>query len=426
MFAPAYQNPYQLEIGSPINGGQYGLRSETIEINQLAHVEDGFKMEAFDLWKEWNNLKEGKITTREALNDQLLRFLEEYLTLISESKFEYEMGENGLLYSPGWTGPIQENFINAVNEPGISPHIRRVREAEKNSFLQLEAFMNAQKLLPEELRQKALIISPKENYNSPYAFIGCYELEEGNNGFKVKVRNRKAFLSVTELFDGTIDLIDSGILESPLHDDVYRGSDIPTTLLGNAFYLNPVTEFDAIFQGSRQHENFAHIDQIVARQLEEFQPEIDSFLDLFQLSVKQENYAEIEKLFRVFLVKAKIHFDENTAISDWGKEIVQRIKGTTLKRNTANSFLTPDNSSLIGDIFNLEIHLAGSCGTIGTSSIGNIIRAISPSWGGTSEADQSDKIFICPVCKHEHDITPEGGGLRPCCDRCGHIIPRCN
>ncbi len=390
------------------------LEEESTQID-LQSAENGFNMEAFNLIHETCNIYEGKLN-QEGVHTQLLKLLEEYLTPLTQSQFNYYVSGERKFISQGWIQPMEESYRRACEEIGILETQKRVREAELDSFLQIQGFLTAN-IEAGNYQAKAYLQSPAENYDSPYSFVSQYEIvpitvldesDTATSEYIIRATNHRVI--------GLPFMEHSRVRQIWMQDYGLTGAaepETPTVILGNPLFsaINSAS-FDDMLQeyyiGYYPIDSFKAQDKLIFQELQNFNPEVISLAE--EIMHNATNFItgdrnDLIESFKLFLIKAKIHFDRDAAVREWGEEVVRQVESTIQLAQTEDISSPNDATTqfelLRNQMLNLTIQINGTCGTIGDSSIsiGQVTKALMHSNFEifTKSAERPDETE-CPRC----------------------------
>lgn len=414
-------------------------REKNFQDFQEKDIQNDFQMDAFRLDLELWNYENG-IVNSQGIQEQLKHFLGEYLTRKMEFQYEYHFNNLGQLINPDWTSPAITIFQNATEEIGIDPHSREIRQAELQSFSHIEAIMRESVL--KGFPVQAILQSPKENYSgSEHSFVALFKIVKEDGQYKVKVRNRRVYhcKNFDHLYarqewlrlPGVREAVQTGISISDQIQatNIIQRKTSPVDLLGSAIIVSDDIDFDSLMNLYGDFQNLVQNDTDIQRQLEEFQAEIERFQQYMcsfryeEIAQPGEKQEQLTRALKLFLIKARVHFDRAGAIKEWDQQIVDEIAKLSSVRNT--------ETDLEERMLDLKILISGSCGkagessletTIGASSISQIVNSL---YKFVMPGEDSNPItrpdeVTCTECGCTWFVkNGETGSYKHCCPKCG-------
>ncbi len=385
-----------------------------------------FNVAAFDPTKEINNIINGNIS-KEGLNLQLQNFLKEYLTPLTNSQFIYYLNDDGKLYSPGWTCAMESSYAGAINEPGLSQREYQTRVAELESFLAIQAKLR--EFQEHNVFDRQIILqSPKENYHGDYSFISSYQLIKKTDGslrptVRVKMhrlinQDNSAHQKARLIWAKQNNITPTKLNQTPLE------------ILGSALEIKRDTSFDdllgAYYPNTSSLDSQRHHDQSINIQIDTFQKHIEDFVTYLLNKSLQSEYdpREVIDRFKIFLVYAKVHFDQQKAIYDWGDGMVKSI--IDMMQKTGQDVHTTLQKSLL----DLSIYFQGSCGKVGNTNLGTLTNALMHSQlqplNLLSPSSERPDPSVCPNCHGTFYVDNDNSTTyQEICPICAKPIPRC-
>ena len=407
-------HPYKIASGpfdfipeiSPIGPIVTGI--ELVELPAMLQLQTS---SAFDIRTERENFFNGALTYEGLIND-INTFLWEYLTNMKRASFKYEVRENGT-FGDGWAKSMEEMLQEGVDTAN-SPEERLLRVAEQQGFYKILDALNHN---PDQL---AVYASPQEAYGiygSTFSLVYVYQMLERDGGQYLHATLYRVFNKDVNAHIENLSSLASSFREDPEKNlgilNSYQPENPETLIASPLFFKNgsPAEILHKLAELYGDNErNLLEQDANMLTLFEGFARQVDAFVDVFTNGEYSIEY--MEDVFKIFLVKALTHFfDESKAskiVSDTA--LLARIKNTDFY-----DLLRPEYNATANSIFDLEIDLQGSCGTIGTSSIGDLIKAVDQATHPGENIEE--KIFVCPECGHIHDISK---GYVPHCENCGY------
>ncbi len=371
-------------------------------------------------------------TQIEAVRRQVYTFTQEYLTNLTFSEYEYILDEKGNFTALGW-GRVEDSYERALNEGGITNQQRLIRLAELNSFKNIQKHFQ----VPENENNTLVLQSPDQGWGYSYISfytkidnrikVKLYRLWEDDRFFSHKqVRNfycsnpniegyelYERLVNLSEIENNDLEILASVIVIPQSGNEVFD----PQNLIEK--YYDDFSSF-----------NYEGVDLLVRQQLETFQGEIEKLVQaLIKEAIFDENdYIQyLDQFFRIFLVKAKVHFDEQGARALWDHDYPQLIDKIKETINNDQEDQSLSALSVRDDILSLNVFIRGSCGDIevqvGSISTFSLLKALNFHKNLVGVDEYGALIFICNycggVCKRPADEFLEK------CPICGTIFTQC-
>jgi len=390
---------------------------------RITELETGDSYKAFDPWQEKLNGLEP-----EAEQVQIETFLTEYLTKLQKSEYYYQLSE-GKLTASGWSGPIDKSFAKAIDVAGLSTDDRLQRLAEYESFQQIQYV-----LATHPINTICVLRSPNRGWG--YSYISTYE-KQTELDIRVQVHrvweerpNNASHIIAARNWDqkyGAQPIAISPQLEQIVFKPYWQPglsylrslndlSDLgilrQALVIDNAPLLSSHEIISAYYDETYNPVTIDQSSERILRKVSEFSPVSKRFaLDIADIN----NKSSLNEKFKIFLIRAKVFFDEETAEVLWGKEMVTRIKDLSL---------WPDNKldkSLGKDLLAMRLVLTGSCNglTLAASSLAQVEAILDlgkhSAW---SLFDPDKRMYVCTNCGKIQDIDTESGKYITNCSSC--------
>lgn len=371
-----------------------------IKVNGAA-VESAFgKLDINPFWDRDRYLR-GEIT-RDAVQEQVTTFLQEYLTRLTTQSFSYTY-EGEHLTAAGWSGHLIDSYNSAIFHPGIDNRQQAFRVAEALSFEQIESE------LLQTPQSRVILQSPDRGYG--YTYVSMYERNEKTGTVDVNVYRILTKQSNTTdhvgLRSSWLERYNTSRILQPDHEkqldlisrvtstvgEIYKYSNdvrllaSPTTMNKNEVsaqeLLNDYYNPEFVDQLNIQ-------DAMIAEQMEDFYPEINMFIN--DLLNEGSSSNEVIEQFKILLLKAKVHFDPEDAERLWGTNVVTEIQKQT--QRLAGPIAEDTNTNYL---MHLEIELNGSCGFVADARVDELLQIISPA-SKILNPDRPDRSNACEFC----------------------------